>query len=378
MADADRTAPAGTTEHVGLTHDAGVLSAVFDALPELVFVLDRDGRYVDVLGGRDDTRYHDGRALIGKRLHDVLPEDRADEFLARIREALDTGAVVRHEYRLSVHDVDGVDADEAVPDDLWFEGHAAPVASDIGRDDLVVWLAFNVTAARQAARELEALSLARQRLLSVVSHDLRGPLTSIRGFLELLDSRWDDLEPEQARDLLRRGVARAARMDDMIGDMLTASQLEQVELTVAAADVQLADAVATVLDGGHRDDLPVEVEVDGLRVVADPTHVERILTNLLDNAAKYGTPPIRVAAEQRGDVVRIEVHDHGDGVPTSFVPDLFAAYTQAQDAPASGGGIGLGLSIVQQLAQANRGTITYEPTETGACFVVTLPTASTA
>jgi len=74
--------------------DPSLFAAVLDALPELVFVLDRDGRYVDVLGGRDDGRYHDGRSLVGHSMHDVLPHDLADGFLARIHEALDTGRVV--------------------------------------------------------------------------------------------------------------------------------------------------------------------------------------------------------------------------------------------------------------------------------------------
>lgn len=367
--------------------DDALLAAVFAALPELVFVLDRDGTYVDVLGGRDDARYHDGRALIGQRLHDVLPEDRADEFLERIRAALDSGQVVRHEYRLSVHDVDGVEPDPDVQDDLWFEGRAAPLAPESGHDDVVVWLAFNVTESRLQAQqleeqtrqlqrqtaELERHARARQRLLSAVSHDLRGPLTSVRGALELLDARRDQLDPDQAHDLLLRASAGAARMEEMIADLLTTSRREHVELSPAPQAVSMAETVRAVVDGADDEGHAVELDLDEDQVYADASHVERIVVNLVDNARKYGAPPVQISTRRDGESVQLRVRDHGDGVPDAFVPELFTAFTQAGHPGTAADGVGLGLSIVQQLAHVNGGTVAWEPTDDGACFVVTLP-----
>jgi diguanylate cyclase (GGDEF)-like protein len=135
-------------------HEA-LLKAIVDALPEPFFLLDRDGRYVAVLGGLDNERYHDGRSLVGKRMHEVLPIATADSFLKRVHEALDTGLVVSYEYELSSDDVDGVERREGVPHNLFFESQLAPLPPTEGRADMVVWMIHNVTETKLAMRRLE-------------------------------------------------------------------------------------------------------------------------------------------------------------------------------------------------------------------------------
>lgn len=163
-----------TTDH------AALLKAIVEALPEPCFVLDRQGRYVAVLGGLDNTRYHDGRPLIGKLMHDVLPIDIADRFLGVVHEALDTGRVVHHEYTLGSDDVAGVEAKPDVPDHLWFEGHVAPLPSLAGRPDMAVWMVFNVTESRVALQRLEL----QQRVMQAQQAELErlariDPLTGL-------------------------------------------------------------------------------------------------------------------------------------------------------------------------------------------------------
>ncbi len=370
--------------------DPSLLVAVLDALPELVFVLDRDGRYIDVRGGRDDSRYHDGHALMGQLMHEVLPRELADGFLARIHEALDTGRVVTYEYTLSAQDVAGVESRPDVPDHLWFEGRVAPVPPSPGRHDLVVWMVFNVTEARIATQqlqrqkeelerqraELETLAREKERILSSVSHDLRAPLTSIQGFVETLDQRWADLDADQARRFLRSSATKAKQMNQMLVDLLDASRHEHVVTPPRPRDVPVGSVLRDVVDGlrgtGHG---VVVAEAQG-HVHADPVHLERIVANLIDNARKYGAPPIVASAHRAGRQVHICVRDHGGGVSDGFLPELFTPFAQARPTtePAQGG-IGLGLSIVRQLAHANGGAVSYEPEPDGACFVVTLPAA---
>lgn len=141
-------------ERIDHDHQA-LLLAILEALPEPFFLLDREGRYLAVLGGLDDDRYHDGRPLIGKRMHDVLPRETADRFLARVHEALDNGRTVTYEYELSSDEVEGVDERPGVSDHLRFEAHVAPLASSPGRPDMVVWLIFNITERRLAVHRLE-------------------------------------------------------------------------------------------------------------------------------------------------------------------------------------------------------------------------------
>ncbi len=150
-------------EQVDDDHDA-LLVAIVDALPEPFFVLDRSGRYVAVLGGGNNDGYHDGRSLVGRQLHDVLPAATADRFLSRVHEALDTGRVVSYEYELSSDDVDGVDAREGVSNQLWFDAHISPIHRDAGRDGLVVWMIFDITESKRAMQRLELQQVELERL----------------------------------------------------------------------------------------------------------------------------------------------------------------------------------------------------------------------
>jgi signal transduction histidine kinase len=112
-----------------------------------------------------------------------------------------------------------------------------------------------------------------------------------------------------------------------------------------------------------------------LIVRVDPQDLGRILDNYLQNAFKYGEPPVRIEAARVGDLVEVRFLDHGPGVPPQFVPRLFGRFARA-DTPAtkSQKGTGLGLSIVRGLAEANGGSARYEPgVPDGSCFVVELP-----
>ena len=162
------------------TDREALLMAIVDAVPEPFFLYDRDGRYVAVLGGLDSERHHDGRSLTGKLMHDVLPTEIADSFLARIHQALDTGLVVTYEYELSIDDVEGVEPRPGIPNRLFFEGHVAPLPSAAGRAEMVTWMAFDVTETKLAVRRLEE----QQDLLEAQQEELErlartDPLTGL-------------------------------------------------------------------------------------------------------------------------------------------------------------------------------------------------------
>lgn len=220
-------------------------------------------------------------------------------------------------------------------------------------------------------RELEEANHTRRRFLYAVSHDLRSPLTSIRGFVVLLQRRWGRLDDSQRRDFLERIEMRSTAMDGMIDDLLTLSQLQEATVKAEPMDIALPTFLTELVADSHVPGVLL-TEVCGTARV-DPGHLARIVTNLIDNAGKYGAPPVEVSATCDGDTVELRIRDHGDGVPAEFESALFEAFSQARPA-GEVEGVGLGLSIVHHLVSQNDGRVHHErPDGLGACFVVTLP-----
>ena len=239
-------------------------------------------------------------------------------------------------------------------------------------EDVWVIALRDATEQRRRVAELSAALAESGDLTGELAHELGTPLAIMAGFADTLDARWDQLADRDRRDLVRRVGLQARRLQRMLHRILLARSAgnEAVVEPVALWEVALA----------HLPDLGIaSVEIDcprDLRVLADPAHVDEIVLNLVENADKYGAPPITVSARRRGDMVELAVCDHGDGVPESFVPRLFDRYARAEETRQSRPGTGLGLELVARLAHESGGEVRYERHEPhGACFLVTLPAA---
>lgn len=227
---------------------------------------------------------------------------------------------------------------------------------------------------RLLSAELEEANAALVEFVAVAAHDIRNPLTSILGFSALLSEQWDQLPEQNRREWIETIERQATAANTLVNELLEAARLEAdaVQPSRELVDVcEIVERVAAVLPG---EDCAVQVE-EGLTLHADALHVQRIVTNLVSNALKYGAPPVTVSASRDGGTVRIACSDHGQGVPPAFVPRLFHKFARSEEARAAKiEGTGLGLAIVAGLVRANGGTIRYEPNEPhGARFVVEFP-----
>lgn len=226
---------------------------------------------------------------------------------------------------------------------------------------------------REVNRELLAADEMKTHFVATASHELRTPLTSVLGFAKTLLGHWDSLSDDQRREQIRLMEEQAARLARLVDELLTMSRIDAGAVDVRAETVDLDVAIrhAVAAFGERASDVEV-VSSDGPRVVADPDHVQQILTNYVANALRHGAPPVRIAAERHDGWVEIVVEDHGGGVPPDFVPRLFQKFAQPAGTQ---GGTGLGLSIVRGLARAQGGDVWYEPGEPGARFGVRLRSA---
>ena len=227
----------------------------------------------------------------------------------------------------------------------------------------------------EAADELARASDATRQFVAVASHDLRTPITIIRGYAEMLTSTWDVLPEETKLKYIDTIGRNAGYLATIVGDLLTASRIDAGALEPDAQPVTLRTAVSEVISDLRRVD-GIEIDVDERVIVhVDPDHLARIIRNLVENAFTYGSPPVCVRSTPAADgFVELRVRDHGEGVAREFRSQLFEKFARAERAKAvSKQGTGLGLSIVKGLANAAGGDAWYEePTGPGACFAVRL------
>ncbi|MFZ7128616.1 MAG: PAS domain-containing protein [Desulfobacterales bacterium] len=154
-----------------------IVEAVLAAVPEPFFIFDENGTYVQIMGGVDRQRYHDGQHLVGKRIHDVMDAALADQFVDQIRRAIRSERVIHYVYQLSAMDINGSEALPGPEGRQWFEAHISPIKKMDGRPRMVVWVAFNITRLHRAISEKDGLI-----------HELRnaiGEIKTLRGILPI-------------------------------------------------------------------------------------------------------------------------------------------------------------------------------------------------
>jgi two-component system sensor kinase len=231
----------------------------------------------------------------------------------------------------------------------------------------------------RANSELRRLDELKSDFVAMVSHELRSPLTSILGYCATMLRHWDKVEDARKRSFIDIIDRQSRRLSGLVNDLLEMSRIESGSLHTELRPFGLRDLLEELArDYVDRiDDIRIVGAVDA-HVVADVEHLRRVLINLLDNAIKYGRPPVTVGVTETPDGVAVVVRDEGPGVPEEFRARLFEKFAQASSGSTrKATGTGLGLSIVRGLVEAMDGLVWYEPpTDRGGAFVVRLPRAT--
>lgn len=252
---------------------------------------------------------------------------------------------------------------------------AAPVRSDSGVRLGAVVVFQDITA-------LKELQRVREDFMALVAHDLRTPLQSVLLSLEVLLRRSSGDPASVPISTLQSMKQNSRRLDLLVRGLLDASQIDVQGVVLDWQPVDLAALVRSLVSQveGTLETHTVVVDVAGALplVQADPLRLEQVLTNLLENAAKYsreGTP-IRVVIAPAEKGATISVEDQGPGISTEEMPRLFDRYFQTQRARAKRRGLGLGLYIARGLVDAHGGSLTAESTQgKGSIFRIWLPIA---
>ncbi|MEO6318185.1 MAG: PAS domain-containing sensor histidine kinase [Acidimicrobiales bacterium] len=217
-------------------------------------------------------------------------------------------------------------------------------------------------------------------IISTVSHELRSPLTSVKGYTSLMLNRWDRLKDEQKRTMLEQVHHDADRVTRLVTELLDISRLETGRLVLRRQMVDLPSLAASVVEkvGLGIPELDCSTSFpDGFpHVYADPDKVEQVLTNLVENAAKYGSSKaMKVVGSERAGSVAVAVRDTGEGIPPEDLPRVFTKFFRRNHGRPTG--TGLGLWISQGLVEAHGGELTATSVlGDGSTFCFTLPTGA--
>ena len=222
----------------------------------------------------------------------------------------------------------------------------------------------------------------KDEFLAMLAHELRNPLAPIRNALQIL--RMEGADPTtlgQVRDMAERQVQHLTRLVD---DLLDVSRINSGKIRLRKEPVALSAVIGSAVETSRpliesrRHELTVIYPPEAVRLDADPTRLAQVLTNLLNNAAKYTEEGgnIWLTAEKEGREVVVVVRDTGVGIPAAILPKVFDLFTQVdRSLDRSQGGLGIGLTLVRRLVEMHGGSVrAYSPGEgRGSEFVVRLP-----
>jgi signal transduction histidine kinase len=222
--------------------------------------------------------------------------------------------------------------------------------------------------------------------IAFAAHELRGPITVIRGYLDVLEDELAPVLQDDQHELFRRLTVSANRLSGYINNILNTSRYDRRHLKVHLAESSVAEVYDMIKDdmdlraSAQNRLLSVTIPPDLPTIPADPTSLSEVFGNLIDNAIKYSNEggAIAVIAEKKGDTVEVSIQDHGIGMPGNVVSNLFQKFYRSHRSRETVAGTGIGLYISKAIVESHGGTISVRSEEgQGSTFVVSLPTYAT-
>lgn len=346
---------------------------ILECNPLPISLTDMQGRFISVNQAWESFMGRQRTEVLGRRSFDFLPEQEAQAYEAYTEPLLREGGPVRYEER--VRRPDGNVRDVQISKVLLRSPKGHPIGILSTKLDITEFL---------AARDMaEQASRTKSEFVANISHELRTPLQSILGFSELglVRGRHQNTLSAMFSDIHAAGQ----RMLGLVNDLLDISKIES---TVGAfhferTDVRdLIEDVGTELElllGDKRLRLGLRLGRTPLIAKVDPTRLQQVVRNVLSNAVKFSPQDsiIDITAEgSDDDTIRIEVRDHGPGIPPQELEAVFEAFVQSSQTRDGSGGTGLGLAICRKILSAHGGHIHASNAPDGGCiFHIALPTA---
>jgi len=353
----------------GTTLSKKVLSGILDGIGDGLLVLREDGHIDDANTVMETMCNKSIEELKTRDLVALLEGENRGSVQAWIEEALNDIRKTSHFQSTLRRDA----PDTGLP--VLLSLRAAPRVG--GEGFIIICLVRDIS-------ELKKVEEMKARFLATISHELRTPMTSIKGTLGLMAGGAAGKLPESARRMVEIALSNTDRMLALINDLLDLEKAETGKLSIVLTTVDLSDVLSKAVDAaqgyGVEKNLEYRLEIRSpAQVCADPDRLHQIIMNLLSNASKYApeNSEVGILLDVDDHTARIDVLDRGPGVPPSFRRRLFDRFSQAGgQSRGSIKGSGLGLALARELIERMKGRVSYlDREEGGACFRLEIPRA---
>jgi PAS domain S-box-containing protein len=371
----------GTTEDItdiknsqeALEHERAFLRQVIDAVPSLIFVKDRDGRFI--LGNEALARSYgtSSESLVG--LTEQSFNSNAGEAAHFYQQDTD---VKNSCFPHLLPEKKVTHADGSIH---WYNTVNIPLNNGDNSNKVLV-VATDITERKHSENELRQAGRRKDQFLAMLAHELRNPLAPIRNAVQLLKMRKiSDPTSAQVCNIIDRQVAHMAQLLD---DLLDVARIKHGKIRLKIEPLKISEIVNNAVEtsrpliSSRGQKLIISMAATPQWIEGDRIRLAQVLSNLLNNAAKFTSEggKISLSARREGSDVVIEVRDTGIGISAEILPRIFDLFTQADDSLAhSQGGLGIGLTLVRQLVEKHGGEITAASAGIGqgSSFTVRLP-----
>ena len=342
-----------------LNYQKDRLDAVVDAIPDITFILDEDGKYIEILTSRYDLLYDELQALKGNMIHNMLPKSSADFFVKTIRDTIALGEKKVVEYEL-----------EVPQGRVWFEGRVSPMHNTFNNKKAVVWIAVDVTehkkveAQLRQAQKMEAVGI----LTGGIAHEFNNLLSPILGYTELFLTNKEETDSEYGG--LEQILIAGNRAKVLVQQLLAYGRQSMSQNETISLDSIVKDAYNLI-----KNTIPVNINIrqniaqDLPKINGMPNEIHQIILNLCVNAY-HAMPnggelflilqkqqPSKIQKEPHQNFICLTVQDTGEGIDEVILESIFDPFFTTKDI---GQGSGLGLSVVHGIVEQHGGTIEIE------------------
>lgn len=347
-----------------ITAERNRLAAIFAGMVEGVIGVDQDQKIIHINDAASLLLGINPKICLNKSMWEEI---RIQQITNALDEAIKTQEVIKTQMRLSRES-----------DELVVDIYVASLSTDSGESIGAVIVLHDIT-------ELEKLERVRTDFVANASHELKTPITAIRGLSETILGD-EDIDMKTLRRFVDRIHSQSMRLSYLIGDLMTISRLESAGNEVEFTLINMSELVRNAAQAAEsafeekKQKLSFELETEEIQVNGDGENLRQLVDNLIDNAIKY-TPEegeINLTLKQQDEQVIFSVEDSGIGISSQYQQRVFERFYRVDKARSlSLGGTGLGLSIVKNIAEQHGGSVGLQSQPgSGSKFIVSLPAFS--